>query len=97
MTITSRQLALQYADIRQLYKLTDDNAIEDFAALKEDVANLIELMNSNSKPLFGLGSPEGVIAANNSLIYFDTTNEPVSVAMWTNKIVGGKTGWLQIV
>jgi hypothetical protein len=97
MTITSRQLALQYADIRQLYKLTDDNAIEDFAALKEDVANLIELMNDNSKPLFGVGSPEGVTAANNSLIYFDTTNEPVSVAMWTNKIVGGKTGWLQIV
>ncbi len=97
MTITSRQLALQYADIRQLYKLTDDNAIEDFAALKEDVASLIELMNNNSQPLFGTGSPEGSVTANNSLIYFDTTNEPVSVAMWTNKTVGEKTGWLQVV
>ena len=97
MTITSRQLALQYADIRTLYKLTDDNAIEDFAALKEDVFNLLELMNNNSQPIFGTGSPEGVIAANNSLIYFDTTNEPASVAMWTNKIVGGKTAWLQVI
>jgi hypothetical protein len=97
MTITSRQTALQYADIRALYNFTKDNTIEDFAALKEDVASLVELMNDNSKPLFGVGSPEGVAAANNSLIYFDTTNEPANITMWANKIVGGKTGWLQIV
>ena len=97
MTITSRQLALQYADIRTLYKLTDDNAIEDFAALKEDVFNLIELMNNNSQPLFGVGSPEGVIAANNSLIYFDNTLAPVSLTMYANQTVGEKTGWVPIV
>ena len=97
MTITSRQIALEYSDMRRFYKFKDENAVEDFAAMKADIFNLIELMNNNSQPLFGVGSPEGLVAANNSLIYFDTTNEPVSVAMWTNKIVGGKTGWLQIV
>ena len=97
MTITSRQTALQYSDIRELYNFKKDNTIEDFAALKEDIASLIELMNNNSQPLFGTGNPEGSVVSNNSLIYFDTTNEPVSVSMWTNKIVGGKTGWLQIV
>ena len=54
-------------------------------------------MNNNSQPIFGTGSPEGVVKANNSLIYFDTTNEPVSVAMWTNKTVGEDTGWIQVV
>ncbi len=97
MTITSRQTALQYSDIRELYNFKKDNTIEDFAALKEDVVSLIELMNNNSQPIFGTGSPEGVIAANNSLIYFDTINEPANITMWANKIVGGKTGWLQVV
>jgi hypothetical protein len=97
MTITSRQIALEYSDIRGFYKFKDENAVEDFAAMKEDIFNLIELMNDNSKPLFGVGSPEGSVAANNSLIYFDTTNEPANITMWANKIVGGKTGWLQIV
>jgi hypothetical protein len=54
-------------------------------------------MNDNSQPLFGVGSPEGVATANNSLIYFDTTNEPANITMWANQIVGGKTGWLQVV
>ena len=97
MTITSRQIAVEYSEIRQFYKFKDENAVEDFAAMKEDIFNLIELMNNNSQPLFGVGSPEGVTAANNSLIYFDTTNEPANITMFANKTIGEKTGWLQIV
>ena len=97
MTIESRQIALEYSDIRELYNFKKDNTIEDFAAMKADIKSLIELMNNNSQPLFGVGSPEGLVAANNSLLYFDTTNEPTNVTMWTNQTVGGVTGWIPVV
>lgn len=96
--ITSRQLALEYSDIRDLYKLKDDNAVEDMAALKADIAALINIINTGDLvPIQGVGSPEGVVTSNSSLTYIDTTSAPTSVTMYINESIGESTGWVQVV
>ena len=96
--ITSRQLALEYSDIRGLYKLKDDNAVEDMAALKADIAALINIINTGDLvPIQGVGSPEGVVTSNSSLTYIDTTSAPTSVTMYINESIGESTGWVQVV
>ena len=96
--ITSRQLALEYSDIRDLYKLKDDNAVEDMAALKADIAALINIINTGDLvPIQGVGSPEGVVTSNSSLTYIDTTLAPTSVTMYINESIGESTGWVQVV
>ena len=96
--ITSRQLALEYSDIRGLYKLKDDNAVEDMAALKADIASLINIINTGDLvPIKGVGSPEGVVTSNSSLTYIDTTSAPTSVTMYINESIGESTGWVQVV
>jgi hypothetical protein len=96
--IDSRQIYLEYSDIREGYKLTDDNAIEDMAGLKADVSALISLVNNGDfTPLEGVGSPEGVATSNSSKLYIDTTNSPTSVTMYYNSTINSATGWVQIV
>jgi len=94
----SRQTALEYAEIRNTYDLKKDSAVEDFAALKDDISNIFNLLNNQSQPLFGLGSPEGVIESNNSLIYFDTTNESTTgLIQYANKNINEKTNWFLVI
>lgn len=96
--ITSRQLAIEYSDIRELYNLKDDNAVEDMAALKADIGALINIINTGDLvPIQGTGSPEGVVVSNSSLTYIDTTLAPASVTMYINQVVGEDTGWMQVV
>lgn len=96
--VDSRQIFLEYSDIRAGYNLTNDNSIEDMAALKADVFAIIELINNGEfTPLNGVGSPEGVTTSNSSKLYIDTTNSPVSVTMYYNSTINSDTGWVQIV
>ena len=96
--ITSRQLALEYSDIRGLYKLKDDNAVEDMAALKADIAALINIINTGDLvPIKGVGSPEGVVTSNSSLTYIDTTLAPTSVTMYINQSINSTTGWIPVI
>ena len=96
--ITSRQLAIEYSDIRELYKLKDDNAVEDMAALKADIASLINIINTGDLvAIQGVGSPEGIVTSNSSLTYIDTTLAPTSVTMYINQSINSKTGWIPVV
>ena len=97
-TIESRQIAIEYSDIRALYNLKDDNAIEDMAAIKADIGQLISLVNNGQlSPLSGTGSPEGAIESNISQTYIDTTNSPTSVSMYYNPEINTNTGWIPVV
>ena len=96
--ITSRQSAVEYSDIRELYKLKDDNAVEDMAALKADIGALINIINiGDLVAIQGIGSPEGVVVSNSSLTYIDTTLAPTSVTMYINQSINSITGWIPVV
>ena len=96
--ITTRQSAVEYSDIRELYKLKDDNAVEDMAALKADIAALINIINTGDLvPIQGVGSPEGIVTSNSSLTYIDTTLEPASVTMYVNQSINSTTGWIPVI
>lgn len=95
----TRQILRTYQDIRQSVTSTEQ-FVEDYDAVKEDLAkaqiSLTEAIVSLS-PLFGTGSPEGVITSNNSMVYFDTTNSPTDVTQYFNDTVGINTNWVQVV
>lgn len=96
--INSRQTVLEYSDIRTLYKFNNDNAIEDFAALKADISEILRQININEfTPLEGSGNPEGVIISNSSKTYVDTDLSPVSVTMYYNNTINSNTGWVPVV
>ncbi len=88
----SRQILLNHKDIRQAVKSTEQ-FVEDYSAIKED----LESVTVGFKPLFGAGSPEGVVTSNRSQVYFDTTNTPTNVTMYVNETVGVNTNWVQVV
>ena len=72
-----------------------DNFVRDYSAVKEDITALAKMVNDLS-PKFGTGSPEGVVIANLSLTYYDTTNAPVSATMYINETIGSDINWLVI-
>lgn len=70
-----------------------ENAIEDYMRLKDDVNNLISLINDGDlSPLSGTGSPEGSVEANYSLKYIDTS-VPTE---YFNETFGASTGWIAL-
>jgi len=97
MTITTRQIAVEYNDVRQIYTFKSEDAVEDFMALKSDVFAVLELLNAETStftPQFGSGSPEGVVTANFNRTYFDTN--PVNAVQYINETVGNDTGWQEV-
>lgn len=99
MNIETRQTVTEYSDAREVYGFNKDNTIEDFMAMKSDIANMINLLNDTAStftPQFGTGSPEGVITANYNRTYYDDTLSPVSVTQWVNSVVGANTGWVVV-
>ena len=96
--IQSNQSALEYSDVRDIYKFKDEEAVEDLMFLKTDVLTIIGLINKGEfTPLQGVGSPEGVVESNSSLQYIDTALSPVSVTMYANSETNSKTGWIPVV
>ena len=97
MIIESRQIILEYDDARQNISFKNENGVEDYMALKDDVAELINLINIGEyEPQFGVGSPEGVVTSNSNRTYYDTTLAPASVIMYINQTVGSDTGWIGV-
>lgn len=97
MTITSRQIVIEYDDVRQTYSFKSENAVEDFMALKSDVFETLELLNAETStftPQFGSGSPEGVVTANFNRTYFDT--DAANAVQYINETVGLSTGWQEV-
>ena len=89
----SRQRLQSYNNIRSAMPGASGDFIADYAGMKDDI---LELMRGIS-PQLGTGSPEGVIRATASLVYYDVTNSPVSVTGYFNDTIGSNTGWVQIV
>lgn len=98
--IKSRQTIDSYADCISEHKGWTQNAVEDYQALKQDIAELIEnvntitseLSNGDFSPQFGTGSPEGVVTANYSLLYIDTAVPQ----FYYNETFGADTGWVVV-
>ncbi len=97
MTITTRQIAVEYDDVRRVYTFRSEDAVEDFMAMKSDISETIELLNdevSTFTPQFGSGSPEGVVVANFNRTYYDT--DAVNAVQYINETVGNDTGWQEV-
>ena len=89
----SRQVILSYAELAQALPSSSDAFIEDYFALKEDVTNL----KADLSPLFGEGSPVGLVASNTSRMYYDTALSPVSVKLWFSGTIGTLDNWVEVV
>ena len=98
MTITTRQIVIEYDDVRQTYKFSSENAVEDFMAMKSDISAMIELLNTDNTadflPQFGSGSPESVVTANLNGTYYDT--DGVNAVQYINETAGNNTGWQEV-
>lgn len=90
----SLQSLISLADIASASKQQRD---EDYFHLKRDQEGLLQSMvallgavnDGEFSPQFGTGSPEGVVTANYSLFYVDTSTNRI----WYNTSVGAQTGW----
>ena len=98
----TRQLLQNYKQIQQALPSATNNFVRDYSGIKEDldkatkdIVVILEVI-SDSNPLFGVGSPEGVTVANLSQTYYDTTLSPASVTMYINENVGSNTGWVVV-
>lgn len=92
--ITTRQIITEYSEVRETYKITNEQAIEDLMAMKADIFQLLQQVNTGV--LSGVGSPEGDIESNSSRLYADLTNSPTSVTMYFNEDIGSTTGWVEV-
>ncbi len=93
----SRQALFTYHAIKQSLPSASDTFTKDYSALKEDVkkleAEIVKIKESHVTQ-YGEGSPEGIIVANNTMLYFDITNSPTAIIQYFNSNVGSDTGWV---
>lgn len=92
----SRQLLRSYRQIKQEVGNSTDKFVQDYSALKDDLAAALKLID-DSKTLSGAQNPEGNVTANLSQKFIDTTASPINVTMYFNETVGSKTGWVVVV
>lgn len=91
--IESLQTITDYGECGDEHPQWSDNAKEDYQQKFEDIQLLIDLLNDGElSPQFGVGSPEGVVTANYSLIYIDTA-VPTE---YFNETFGATTGWVAL-
>lgn len=91
--IKSRQVIESYADCKAQHPRWTDHAVEDYQALKDDINRLLEALNNGDlSPQSGAGSPEGVVTANYSLLYVDTSVPN----LYFNPTFGADTGWIML-
>ena len=91
--IKSRQVIESYADCKAQHAGWTDQAVEDYQALKDDINRLLKALNNGDlSPQSGTGSPEGVVTANYSLLYVDTSVP----TLYFNSTFGENTGWVAL-
>jgi len=90
MKLISNQIITDYSEVNTFFPV---NITEDYMFLKSDVRNTIDAIN-NLSPLFGDGSPEGVVKSNLNRTYFDKSG--ATVIMYVNESINSKTGWKQV-
>lgn len=94
MTIKTLQTIVDWPSCKDEQPGWSENFIEDYMGLKEDVSQLLEIVNDGLlSPQSGAGSPEGVITANYSLMYVDLTGPNV---LYFNPTFGANTGWVSV-
>lgn len=91
--MSDRQNLQSYHDIAKAVPQARNEFIKDYAAVKDDISNL----EAGISPQFGTGTPEGVVTATASMVYYDITNSPASVTGYFNSDIGSITGWVAIV
>ncbi len=88
----SRQTIESYEEARDSIKFINENGVEDYMAMKDDINSVLTLIGEGMfSPKFGEGSPEGVVTSNLSKQYIDTLTDPVTVYFNLNSSVN--TGW----
>ena len=68
-------------------------AADDYSAKGRDILNLIGAVNklaNETAPLFGTGSPEGLVTSTISQLYIDTNTN----TWYSNPALGVNTGWV---
>lgn len=91
----SLQRLTTLGDISSAQKVVKD---EDYFQLKRDYQNLVNAVSAllvainggEFSPIYGSGSPEGVVAANYSQWYVNSD----SAQIYFNPTYGEKTGWI---
>ena len=92
--IDTRQTIYTYGECSDENPQFSENMIEDYMGKKEDIDTLINLLNNGDlSPQSGTGSPEGVVQANYSLLYIDTSGPNV---LYFNDTFGATTGWVSV-
>lgn len=86
--ITSRQVIKEFSELQGKFPA---QFIEDYMALKSDTDKLIAVSNQ-LKPLFGDGSPEGVVKSNASQLYLDKLTN----TLYINPDIDVTTGWVAV-
>jgi hypothetical protein len=91
--IKSNQTIEDWSDCSTEHTGWSDNSVEDYMAVKGDLQRVEGLINDGAlSPQFGTGSPEGVVIANYSLKYIDTS-VPTE---YYNPTFGSDTGWVAL-
>ena len=91
--INSNQTIIDWADCIDKHQKWTESAIEDYMALKDDVREIIDIINNGSmSPIVGTGNPNGVIVSNYSLKYIDSSIP----AEYYNPAFGVNTGWIAL-
>jgi hypothetical protein len=95
-----QQEILAHAEAREAISFKLESGVNDYMSLKAKITEAVVIVNqlvdfiNNSAPQFGTGSPEGVVTANNSQVYYDTSVAPV--IMYVNQSIGADTGWQEV-
>lgn len=80
------QTLFDWSAIRSAFPSANDAAIDDYYAK----TTLLTLLLEQSAPVFGTGSPEGVITSTLSQLYIDTDTN----TWYSNAERGVNTGWV---
>lgn len=95
-----QQEILSHAEAREFISFKAESGVNDYMAEKakttESIVRLNEVIDiiNDIAPQFGTGSPEGVVTANYSQQYYDTSVSPV--IMYVNQTIGANTGWQEV-
>lgn len=91
--VNSRQTIESDGECAGEHEGWSNNAIEDYMGIKDDLLTVEDLIESGSlSPLFGTGSPEGVITSNYSLKYIDVAIP----TEYYNPTYGTDIGWVAL-
>lgn len=98
--INSQQIIEGDEECRMHHEKWSETALRDYQGKKSDIDSLIGSVNALNNlldtgalsPQFGAGSPEGVVSANFSLKYIDTS-VPTE---YYNQTLGSITGWVAL-